>query len=306
MNMKIILLPIMVISGLLGAAMIAGGDMLMGIIFIAIAITPLILMKILGKPQPEKELYTKINEALESVPDTTNYGKLILTGIKPAKYLYEKQEHEEEETEEVEISENGEIKTKKIKKKQNPQLQEFKDHRRQITHPAQTIQPAKEVGQIIKKVSIETKHEDEERVLHVFKIHKKIGLIRSKTFWLYVYHDELINPIMEEQNVVVEGIDIFPITDKHYITSTSPGRKIMEFVEGLGILGSAETLLDHLGRITKETLKSNMEHQRRMQLGGQVLKIGKKGLQTAKKGYGTIKQSAEGAQRDRPIDEQLR
>ena len=305
---KLLVIPPLIISGLLAIAMFISEDWTLGIIFLLIAVAPIIIMKIMSRPRQEEELYTKINKALESVPDDMDYGNLILTGIKPAKYLYTDKEQEESKIQITDKEGNKEI--KKVKKEENPQIEILQDVQRKIKYPPQAIQPAKNIGQIIKKVSIETQQKvgdyEEEKVLHVFKIYKKTGLLSSKTFWLYVYHDELINPIMEGENVVVEGIDIFPLTDKHYVTSTSPGRKMMELVTGLGILGSAETLLDHLGRITKETLKSNMEHQRRMQLGGQVLKIGKKGIQTARKGYGDMKRSAEGSQRDQPLDQQLR
>lgn len=338
MNLKtLFMVPIVVIAGLIGASMLYAGDVLMGVIFLFIAALPVILLLKMRAPEEEKTLYKRITESLESVPDNMDYGKLVLTGIKPARYLYVDQgkEREEQEDREIKAVKAQAEKLQPDRRKQDQEqdtdekaegnedeelekqkLEVIDNVEKKVIQPKRVIQPTKVVEQINKKVSIEVKMQtgegelgekgtkEESKVLHIFQVIQKTGIFSKKSFYLYVFHDELIAPIQESEDVIVEGIDIFPITDKHYITSTSPGRKVSVFVEDLGLLGSSRTLLDHLGRITRETLKSNIDHQRRMQMGGNIIQLGKEGVKKAgKAGIKGYKQLKSQSQRDEPVNE---
>lgn len=252
---------------LLGVAMVSGGSPLIGLLFIGIGGAILFLIWKKGtsrEPEAEPALYEKLTKAIEGGPQKEqNLGNLILTGTKPAK----------------------------------------KDLSGEKTIPEQAIQGKSSIGSIVNYQSIEVKipvyNEKEERdgsketILHAFSIVQKTGFFSKDEYIVYVYNEELLRPPRPGEDVVVQAVDVFPFTEKHCITSTSPGRKMTTFIEDLGALASTKSVLNRLGKITEETIKSNIEYQKDMRQQGAIIDYGKKSLKGAKQKYDQMNENLE-------------
>lgn len=277
MNFKsIAIFGVTAITAMLGLSMVMGQNPLMGIVFLAIATGLMFYVyksRKASKPQEEPALYEKLTKAIEKGPKKKkSYGDFILTGVKPQKI-------------------NNEGKT---------------------SAPEQAIQGKSNLGQVVKHQSIEVnipiynqeegeKENSKETMLHAFSVKQKTGWFSSETYIIYVYNEELLRPVKPDQDIIVQAVDVFPFTEKHCITSTSPGRKMTTFVEDLGMMASAKSILNRLGKVTEETIKSNIEYQKNMRQSGSIIDYSKKGLKGAKNQYnnmtGNLQQQAQGGKK---------